>query len=109
MRTMKRTTFVLAPLLLAACSGETPPDKKTCAAGLERFGGACVDPAQRYEPAQRIDQDNVVAFGNPLTQLDLPDPPKSRFRIIAPPRTMKPGEEREYCLSWPFPPFQNHI
>jgi hypothetical protein len=106
---MKRTPFVLAPLLLAACSGSAPPDQTSCAAGQELFRGACVDPAQRYEPAQRIDHDNVIAFGDPLTQLKLPDPPKSGFRIIAPPRTMMPGEEDEFCLSWPFPSFQNHV
>ncbi len=81
----------------------------SCPEGQEAFRGACVDPVARYEPEERLDHDNVMAFGDPLTQLQLPDPPKSGFRIIAPPRTMKAGEEEEFCLSWPYPQFQNHI
>lgn len=102
----------LAPLVsvaLAACSSTAPPGTTTCPAGQEMFRGACVDPATRYEPAQRLDSDNVTAFGDALTQLQLPDPPKSGFRIIAPPRTMMPGEEAEYCVSWPFPKFTNRV
>jgi hypothetical protein len=100
----------LAPfaLLAAACSS-APPATPACAAGEELFQGACVDPARRYEPAVRLDMDNVVAFGAPLTQLMLPDPPKSGFRIVAAPRTLAPGEEDEICLAWPFPHFQNHV
>jgi hypothetical protein len=37
------------------------------------------------------------------------DPPKSGFRIVAPPRDLAPGEEVDFCLSWPFPAFQNRI
>src|SRR3954447_5139395 len=106
---MNRALFALAPLLLAACSGTAPPEQAGCDPGKELFRGACVDPAERYEPASRIDHDNVVAFGDPLTQLKLPDPPRSGFRIVAPPRTLTPGEEDEFCLSWPFPSFQNHV
>ena len=62
------------------------------------------DPALRYEPATRIDDDNVSAFGDPSSALDLPDPPKSGFRIVAPRRTLEPGGEIETCIAWPFPP-----
>ncbi|MFT3768915.1 MAG: hypothetical protein QM820_26025 [Minicystis sp.] len=51
----------------------------------------------------------MVAFGGPFTKITLPDPPKSGFRIVAPPRTMQPGEEVDYCISWPYPTFQNKI
>jgi hypothetical protein len=107
-----RGSSALAPLLLCAlpaCFEDDPLAETSCTAGLELFQGACVDPAERYEPAQRLDQNNVVAYGDALTQLVLPDPPKSGFRIIAPPRTLAPGEEVEYCLSWPYPSFKNHI
>src|SRR5689334_10188131 len=62
----------------------TASDPSACPAGEERFRGACVDPARRYEPEQRIDNDNVIAFGEPISMLSLPDPPKSGFRIIVP-------------------------
>ena len=100
--------FLLRSLLplLTACS---PTGTSACAAGEELFHGACGDPATRYEPAQRLDSDNVTAFGDALTRLQLPEPPRSGFRIIAPPRSMKPGEEVDFCLAWPFPRFQNHV
>lgn len=89
--------------LLAACGVNEPGPPASCAPGEELFRGRCVNPAARYEPEQRIDQDNVVAFGEPLTRLALPAPPRSGFRIVAPPRALRPGEEVTYCLSWPFP------
>jgi hypothetical protein len=109
---MRRLLLALSIPLLAACSGSSGAEKETgsggsapmsCPTGEELFRGACVDPAKRYEPATRVDSNNVVAYGGKLTELKLPDPPKSGFRIIAPPRTLKPGEEDEFCLSWPFP------
>ena len=105
---------VLLVLLTGCHGGGAPvgtsgmPGPPMCAAGQEMFQGACVDPAERYEPAQRLDTNNVVAEGT-LTQLHLPPPPKSGFRIIAPTRTLQPGEEDEICLSWPFPQFTNHV
>jgi hypothetical protein len=107
--------FALATLTgVTGCTDEpstdaTPPAPTACAADQELFRGACVDPALRYEPAARVDHDNVSAFGDPLTQLTLPDPPKSGFRIVAPPRTLAPGEEVETCLSWPIPSTMEHI
>lgn len=94
--------FTALPLL-AACSDTGDSSPLACLAGEEAFEGRCVDPVKRYEPADPVDHDNVIAFGDPLTQLDLPEPPKRGFRIVAPPRTLAPGEEAEYCLSWPFP------
>jgi hypothetical protein len=74
-----------------------------CAAGEEMFEGACVDPVRRYEPATRVDVDNVVAFGDPLQKLVLPEAPRRGMRLIAAPRVLGPGEEVETCISWPFP------
>lgn len=97
---------LLAFLLLPGCGGE--PELQ-CDAGLEAFRGACVDPARRYEPAAPLDTDNVVAYGDPLTELELPPPPRSGFRIVAPPRMMAPGEEIDFCLAWPMPDVTNNI
>ncbi|KYF87695.1 hypothetical protein BE20_24795 [Sorangium cellulosum] len=93
--------------LLPACAGLEPSPPAACAPGEELFRGRCVHPAARYEPEERIDRDNVVAFGAPLTRLRLPEPPRSGFRIIAPPRTLAPGEEALFCRSWPFPALVN--
>jgi hypothetical protein len=92
-------------LFTSGCSEVTvvPPGSGTCAASEVLFDGACVDPARRYEPAERADTDNVVAYGDPLTELSLPEPPKRGFRLIAEPRMLGPGEEIELCISWPFP------
>jgi hypothetical protein len=115
MTMVARTAISTLALLVVGCShsggftSHGPPGPLACATGQELFQGNCVDPAERYEPAQRLDTNNVVEFGAPLTELQLPDPPKSGFRIVAPPRTMGPGTEVEYCLSWPFPQFQNHV
>ena len=93
--------LLTAVLLLAGCP--LPSDEAPCASPKEEFRGKCVDPALRYEPDARVDENNVSAFGDALTTLKLPDPPKSGFRIVAPPRTLKPGEEDEFCLAWPYP------
>lgn len=119
---MRRHLFCISLTcsVLVGCSDiddECPPGtealaggcEEACPAGSERFDGACVDPSARYEPAERIDHDNVVAFGDPLTTLVLPEPPKSGFRLVAPPRTLAPGEEVETCLSWPYPAIANTL
>lgn len=93
---------LVAGALGAACS-DSAPDGGACAAGEVMFQGACSEPMRRYEPAARVDVDNVVAFGDPLTQLSLPEPPKRGFRLVAEPRVVGPGEEIETCISWPFP------
>ena len=109
--------FALALLALPGLAGcgdylrteTTPPGPVMCPTDQELFHGACVDPALRYEPAERVDHDNVAAFGDPLVQLKLPDPPKSGFRLVAPPRTLAPGEKIDTCLAWPIPSTKEHI
>ena len=68
-----------------------------------------MDPSARYEPDERLDFDNVVLSGAAPEQLDLPDPPKSGFRLVLRPVTLEPGEERSYCEAWPFPSLQNTL
>src|SRR5262245_38763024 len=97
----------LAPALVACTPADSVP--VPCPTGTGRYEGRCVDPTARYEPDERIDENNVVAYGDPLTNLDLPDPPKSGFRIVAPPRTMEAGQEVETCIAWPFPAIQNKL
>ena len=71
-----RALVIPALVACAACSdaaggAQTPPAALVCAEGLEAFRGVCVEPARRYEPTEQIDQDNVVAYGDPLTDLGL--------------------------------------
>lgn len=116
---MHRSTpaLVVASLAFVACTGTTPETTSTttadatvpCPSGTEELDGRCVDPGARYEPEERIDHDNVVAFGEPITQLDLPEPPKSGFRLVATPRTLAPGDEISTCISWPFPAIKNTL
>jgi hypothetical protein len=107
---MRRLLFCicLTSFPFLACTS-VDDGEKGCSPDTELFDGACVDPSARYEPAERADEDNVVAYGDPLATLDLPDPPKSGFRIVAPPRTLAPGEEVETCLSWPYPALKNTL
>jgi hypothetical protein len=60
------------------------------------------DPLRRYEPEARIDFDNVVSYGAAPT-LNLPDPPKSGFRLVVPPQDLLPGAEVEDCRAWAYP------
>src|SRR5688572_17295183 len=97
-----RALLASAALLSAGCSLDPLP---LCGAdGASAFiDGACIDPIHRYEPASPVDDENVVAYGDPLVKLDLPPPPKRGFRLIAAPRMVAPGEEILDCVSWPFP------
>ncbi|MCK6592782.1 MAG: hypothetical protein L6Q76_34945, partial [Polyangiaceae bacterium] len=95
--------YAIATLSLAGCSSGEPDAPVSCSEGLLLENGACIDPARRYEPAEREDHNNVVAYGDPLQTLDLPEPPKRGFRLVAAPLTVAPGEEVIGCLSWPFP------
>ena len=108
---LARPLALALALPLAACSSEeqAPAAPLSCAPGEEALRGRCVDPLTRYEPEERVDHDNVVAYGDPLTRLELPEPPKSGFRLVAPPRTLEPGEEIDTCVSWPYPALQNKI
>lgn len=67
------------------------------------------DPTLRYQPAEPVDADNVVDFGETLEVLDLPPPPTSGFRIVVPPRELEPGDEVTTCVSWPMPDVTNRI
>lgn len=80
-----------------------------CAASEDRAAdGSCISAVDRYQPAERVDFDNVMFFGEEeLQELELPEPPKSGFRIIAPPRTLMPGDEDIICVSWPYPQLTN--
>lgn len=102
---MRRLLTCICVTALAACA-----DEETCPEGTEQNdSGRCVDPSARYEPSERIDEDNVVAYGEPLDVLSLPEPPKSGFRVVAPPITLEPGEEISTCLSWPYPAIKNTL
>jgi hypothetical protein len=90
----------------SAGSGASP---STCAADEEMFEGRCVDPARRYEPDERVDFDNVVVFGAVSSTLDLPEPPKSGFRLIVAPRQLAPGDEQNGCLAWPYPSIRHRF
>lgn len=105
-----RVLLFLLPASAASaigCGGSESPSSAaqtlSCPDGLEAFRGACVEGRLRYEPAAPLDPDNVVDYGAHLTQLSLPEPPKSGFRLVAPPRVMAPGEEWDGCVSWPIP------
>ncbi|MDI1447674.1 hypothetical protein [Polyangium sp. 6x1] len=102
-------TRILAPLVAALALSSGCGGELVCDGGEVSFRGACVDPVRRYEPATQLDADNVVAYGEPLRDLALPPPPKSGFRIVAPPRTLGPGEEVAFCLAWPIPEITNTI
>ena len=109
---MRRLLVMLATLLSMGCSSADPiaePQPLTCDEGLELFEGECVEASARYEPEERLDEDNVVSFTGEPTTLDLPDPPKAGFRMILPPVELAPGEERLYCVAWPFPEQQREL
>ncbi len=82
--------------------------------------GECILDPFRFEPDTQLDEDNVLYFsGKELTILtDLPDPPKSGFRLIMEPQDIPPGfdsdagemkgiEDFSPCQSWPMPEVKN--
>jgi hypothetical protein len=79
-----------------------------CPSGQDRVDGRCVESWRRYEPSVRVDFNNVVVYGEMPTQLSLPDPPKSGFRLIVPPQDMGPGEEKSMCIAWAYPSALRH-
>lgn len=78
----------------------------SCAKGMLREAGKCIDPLRRYEPKEAVDHDNVVSYAA-APELALPDPPKSGFRLIAPARRLAAGQEVEDCHAWQYPQLQN--
>jgi hypothetical protein len=86
---------------------EPPPDAgSSCGADEVMEGGKCVNPLRRYEPDEQVDMDNVVSYSGE-SKLELPDPPKSGFRIIVPPMRLAAGEEVEDCRAWAYPELKN--
>lgn len=100
------TIGFLLSILATGCTSSAPT---TCESGLVMYQGTCVDPVRRYEPSTQLDVNNVVAYGDSLTELQLPPPPKSGFRIVAPPRMVGPGKEVDFCLSWPIPDLTHDV
>jgi hypothetical protein len=99
-----RNATTIALLVLSACSGnEDGKSPAACGVGEELENGSCVDALRRYEPEERVDVDNVVVYGDMPKTLELPDPPKSGFRLIVPPQALGPGEELEDCRAWAYP------
>jgi hypothetical protein len=47
--------------------------------------------------------DNVASYESTELTLELPEPPKSGFRLVVPSRELAPGEEVETCHAWVFP------
>ena len=90
-------SFSVLPLLvfLSACSGSDEGDgeqRTECTAPEEEVERRCVDPLRRYEPPDQLDVNNVVSYGDVELTASLPDPPRSGFRLIVPPRDLAPGE-----------------
>jgi hypothetical protein len=116
-RLRRSAIAVLAAMLACACSSDGADsaangrdgavDDAAAAVDCERgevaHRGRCVDPMRRYEPEERIDFDNVVSYRPAQTVLDLPDPPRSGFRLIVPPRILEPGAEVVDCHAWAYP------
>jgi hypothetical protein len=106
--------IILGVLGLGGCSSgdPTPPgsgkDPHGRVAPAPTTGRpACEGLGRCQEPEQRLDFDNVVSYGKAPTQLTLPDPPKSGFRIIAPLQQLTPGEEMLVCRAWSYPQIRN--
>jgi hypothetical protein len=109
----------LLPLLLA-CSGSDDTGDSAASVGAGGSApaqcgptealqdGQCVDPVAYLEPAERVDADNVVDYSGETLTLDLPDPPKSGFRLVVPPRTLGPAEELNTCVAWAYPEITHH-
>lgn len=112
MRSLAPVFVAFAACALIACGSEgSNGDNATggvggsgCPEGQLQFEGKCVDSVGRYEPAERIDFDNVRNYG-PAPTLDLPDPPKSGFRLVITSDVLPPGEDIEYCRAWEYPQF----
>lgn len=111
---MRSLGFLLVCVVCSSCEDDGPDPAAD--AGHEADAAVEVgedagpgDPAQRYQPAEPLDPDNVVNFGDPIEVLDLPPPPTSGFRIIVPPRDLDSGDEVTTCVAWPMPEVTNRI
>lgn len=105
-----RLSLFVPVIFLFACGGGAEADANlVCPPHLELFEGACVEGRTRYEPHTRLDQDNVVDYGAKLSEILLPEPPKSGFRIVAPPVEIEPGQEIDTCVSWSIPDLHNNV
>jgi hypothetical protein len=102
---LKQVLALFSTGLFLACSSEpAPPDE--CGAGEVRFASGCSagEGDYRYEPATRLDNDNVLYYGQGYEQLELPNPPKSGFRLMLTEAVLEPFEDRFYCHAWSLPP-----
>jgi hypothetical protein len=88
---------------IAGAGGGSPG----CPSGQEFVDTRCVESWRRYEPSARLDFNNVVAYGEMPTELSLPEPPKSGFRLIVPPQDLGPGDEKSLCVAWAYPELHN--
>ena len=78
-----------------------------CGSGRDFIDGRCVESWRRYDPPARVDFNNVVVYGEMPTELSLPEPPKSGFRLIVQPQNLGPGEEKSTCFAWAYPQLRN--
>src|SRR5262245_33729842 len=79
-----------------------------CEGDLVPSANGCVEAYRRHEPKERVDRDNVVGYGNPVSQLKLPPPPKSGFRLVVTPKELEAGSEVEECRAWEYHAITHH-
>lgn len=128
---MLRYKLITATVLFAAaCGGDGGgTSEPECGSNEVLFDGHCANPHTRYEPEERLDFDNTSVFnaegvmervrisgvgtqdlpyvpGMPV-QLDLPDAPRSGFRLVMPSISMPAYSEYSYCIAWPIPEMVN--
>jgi hypothetical protein len=120
--------LVSAASALAACSTSQPdraqdaaPDSsadssagkdssnRDCRSWERREAGRCVDPALAHQPETRLDMNNVAGDPSQIQMLELPEPPRSGFRLIVPTVELAPEEEREDCFAWAYPEFTHRF
>ncbi len=142
--TVGRAVLGGAGVFLVACGGETAggldPTSATggsagtigvAGAGMSSGSGGVAgmmgaagspmsnrDDPRRHEPSEPIDQDNVVSYGaagGGLTAIpNVPEPPKSGFRLVMQPQDIESGfesptgfQDLTACQSWQIPDIKN--